>query len=80
MRYFLYIIGRDDAGNKVPEEDKLKYTEYLAASEEIWIRNQLTEYDCWQHVSSDISTNQRFLAPNTFKSQSIIDDIFRVDK
>ena len=72
---FLYIIGSDDAGDKVPEEDKFKYIDDLATLEEIIIKNKLTDYDCWQHVPSDIPTNQRFLTPTTFKSQGIIDDI-----
>ena len=69
------MIWSDDAGEEVLKEDKFKYIYDLATLEEIDIRNQLTDYDCWQHVPSDIPTNERFLAPNTFKSQNIIDDI-----
>ena len=71
----LYIIGSDDAVEHVEEEDKFQYIDDVIILEEVCIENKSTDYDYWKHVPSDIATEERFLTPNTFNSQSIINNI-----
>ena len=71
----LYIIGSDDAAEEVPDEDKFKYVDDLATLDSVNTKEHLINYDFWKHVPSDIGTDERFLPPNTFKSQNINDDI-----
>ena len=69
----LYIIGSDDVSEEVPEDDKYKYIDDLAVFDAVKTSDELIEYDVWQHVPSDIATNEKFLAPSTFKSQTTND-------
>ena len=71
----LYIIGSDDVAEQVPEEDKYKYIDDLAVLDAVNIKVNLREYDFLHHVPSDIPPEQRFLAPSTFKSQGINDQV-----
>ena len=71
----LYIIGSDDSAEEVPIEDKFKYIDALATLDAVNIKEKLVEYDCWQHVPSDIATGVRFLPVETFKSQKVNDSI-----
>ena len=58
---------------EVPEDDKYKYIDDLAVLDAVKTSDKLIEYDVWQHVPSDIATNEKFLAPSTFKSQTTND-------
>ena len=69
----LYIIGSDDVSEEVPEDDKYKNSDALAVLDTVKTSDKLVEYDVWQHVPSDIATNEKFLAPSTFKSQTTND-------
>ena len=73
---FLYIIGSDDAVEHVEEEDKFQYIDDVITLEEVNMENKLTNYDYWEHVPSDIATEERFLAPHAFNSQNIINNIW----
>ena len=71
----LYIIGSDDVAEEVEEEDKYKYIDDLVVLDAINIEGKLEDYDVIQHVPSDISTEQKFLPSQTFKSQDINNSI-----
>ena len=71
----LYIIGNDDSAEEIPIEDKVKYIDDMATLDAVNIKDKLVEYDCWQHVPSDIATGVRFLPVETFKSQRVNDSI-----
>ena len=45
-----------------------KYIDDLSAVYKV-TTDQLQDYDALSHVSSDVATGQKFLAPNTFKTQ-----------
>ena len=64
----LYIIGSDDVAEEVPEEDKYKYVDDLACLEAVTTTGKLSEYDFSEHVPSDITICQKYLASTTFKS------------
>ena len=66
----LYIIGSDDVADDLPEDDKYKYIDDLTVLYAVKTCDKLVDYDVWQHVPSDITTGEKFLAPNTFKSQT----------
>ena len=72
---FLYIIGSDDTAEEVPEQDKFKYVDDLGVLELIETKEKLIEYDFTQHVPSDVAVGERFLPPETFKSQGITNDL-----
>ena len=65
-------IGSDDATEHVEKQDKFQYIDDVITLEEVNMEIKLTDYDYWKHVPSDIATEERFLAPNTFNSQNII--------
>ena len=72
----LYIIGSDDVAKEVPDDDKFKYIGDLAILDAVmnpW--SKLKEYDVYQHVPSDVATEERFLPLTTFKSQTINNSI-----
>ena len=71
----LYIIGSDDAVENLEEDDKYQYIDDVITVENVNIENKLHQYDVWNHVPSDIPTQERFLAPHTFESQNIINNI-----
>ena len=71
----LYIIGSDDSAEDVPDQDKFKYIDDLASLDAVSITDKLVDYDCLQHVPSDISTGIRFLPSNTYRSQSMNESI-----
>ena len=71
----LYIIGSDDVAAVIEEEDKFKYIDDLAVLDAIDVKGKLKDYDVWQHVPSDIATEERFLAASAGKSQDINNSI-----
>ena len=62
----LYIIGSDDAAEEVDDENKFKYVDGLATLDAVNIKEHITQYDFWQHVPSDIATDEKYLPPETF--------------
>ena len=71
----LYIIGCDDVAADIEEEDKFKYIDDLAVLDAIDVKGKLKDYDVWQHVPSDIATEEKFLAASAGKSQDINNSI-----
>jgi hypothetical protein len=71
----LYIVGSDDVAQEVPDDDKFKYIDDLSAVEAVKTDGKLTQYDVWQHVPSDVATEQNFLPPSTFQTQHYNDTI-----
>ena len=71
----LYINGSDDVVYEVANEDKYKYIDDLAVLDTVNTEDKLEHYDVWQHVPSDVATNQRFLPSSTYKSQDINNSI-----
>ena len=69
----LYIIGSDDVSEEVPEDDKYKFIDDLAVLDKVKTSDKLIEYDVLKHMPSDIATNEKFLVPSTFKSQTTND-------
>ena len=53
----LYIIASDDVAEEIPEEDKIKYIDDVAAVEEQFAKGNLVDYDVLQHVPSDVRGN-----------------------
>ena len=76
----LYIIGSDDAAEEVDDENKFKYVDDLATLDAVNIKEHLTQYDFWQYVPSDIARDEKYLPPETFKSQTINDQIVKWTK
>ena len=71
-----YIITSNDCSTqKVKVEDRYKYFDDLNILEFVILTDVLVNYEVFQHIPSDISTNQRFLPPNQFKMQSHLNDI-----
>ena len=75
IRQLLYIISSDYVAAEVPDEDKYKYIDYLAVLEAVNKSDKLRQYNVWQHIPTDVATEQKFLPPNTFKSQQINNSI-----
>ena len=71
----LYIIGSDDAADEIGEEDKFKYVDCLATLDTVNPKEHLIHYDVWKHVPLDVGTDERFLPPKTFESQSMNNNI-----
>ena len=67
----LCIIGSNDVAEEVPKDDKYKYIDDLATLEAVDTKDKFIDYDYRQHVPSDIVDGQKFLAPHTYKSEII---------
>ena len=45
----------------VPDEDKYKYIDDLAVLEAVNTSDKLIQYNVWQHIPTDVATEQKFL-------------------
>jgi hypothetical protein len=71
----LYIIASNDVIQSVQEDMKFKYIDDLSVIEALSHKSALIDYDVWQHVPSDVATDERFLPAHAFNTQSINDEI-----
>ena len=58
-----YIVASDDSAYHVPLEDRFKFCDDVSILEVVMLGDVLTEYDCTQHVPSDVGVDQLFLDP-----------------
>ena len=70
-----YLAASDEVPLTAEKENAFKYIDDLTVLDIIQISGILVDYDVWQHVPSDIATDQRFLATSAGRIQSINDDI-----
>jgi hypothetical protein len=70
-----YLITSDDCADDINQEDKYRYVDDLEILELIKLAGTLIEYDTTAHVPSDVGTHQKYLPPQTLRTQSDLDAI-----
>jgi hypothetical protein len=64
-----------DVCSELGDEEKYKYFDDLSIVELVLLGGLLTQYNFQDHVASDISTEQLYLPPSTFKMQQSLDNV-----
>ena len=70
-----YLVQSNDNADCVSSRDRYKYVDDLSILEVISLAGLLVEYNCVQHVPSDIGIDQLFLPPTDYKTQEHLDSI-----
>ena len=69
------MVTSDDCADQVSQEDKYRYVDDLEILELIKLAGTLMEYDVSSHVPSDIGPHQKYLPPESLRTQSDLDSI-----
>ena len=72
-----YLVQSNNNADCVDEEERFKYVDDLSILEVLCLTGFLVEYDTWQHVPSDIGTEQMFLPPEASNTQNNLNEIAR---
>ena len=70
-----YLVQSNDAADCIKDEDRFKYIDDLSILELLLLSGLLTEFNYHQTVPSDIGTDQLYLPPETFATQSNLNEI-----
>ena len=70
-----YLVQSNDNADCVDSEDRFKYVDDLSILEVLYLTGILVEYDCHQHVPSDIGIDQLYLPPEKFNTQDSLNKI-----
>ena len=70
-----YLVQSNDNAESVDPEDKYKYIDDLSLLQLVLLSRLLVEYNFHNHVASDIATDSKYLPPNTYSTQTHIDNI-----
>ena len=68
-------MSSNDAADCVSEEDRFRYIDDLSILELVFLSGLLREFDCLKTVPSDIGTDQLYLPPESYATQSNINAI-----
>jgi hypothetical protein len=70
-----YLVQSNDNADMAAPEDRFKYIDDLSILQLVLLAGLVTDYNFYNHVASDIATNQNFLPPQNFESQSNLDSV-----
>ena len=70
-----YLVQSNDNAESVDPEDKYKYIDDLSLLQLVLLSGLLVEYNFHNHVASDIAIDSKYLPPNTYSTQTHIDNI-----
>ena len=70
-----YLVNSDDNADCVAPDDRYKYVDDLSILQLLLLSGMLVEYDFTRHVASDVGIDQKFLPPDSYKTQENIDQI-----
>ena len=70
-----YLVQSNDNADVVPAEDRYKYIDDLSLLQLVCLSGLLKDYNFFQHVASDIGTEQQYLPPENFPTQETLDSI-----
>ena len=70
-----YIVQSNNNADVVPETDRFKFIDDLSVLQLICLSGLLVEYQCRDHVPSDIATDQLFLPTDSFQTQDQLNKI-----
>ena len=70
-----YLVQSNDNADTVSPEDRLKYIDDLSVLQLVCLSGLLVEYDFYEHVASDIGTDQKFLPPSSYCTQDNLNSI-----
>ena len=64
-----YIVNSNDNADIVSEENRFKYIDDLSILQMVLLSGLLTEYNCLEHVPSDVRVDQVFLPAESYATQ-----------
>ena len=70
-----YLVQSNNNADVVPETDRFKFIDDLSILQLICLSGLLIEYQCRDHVPSDIATDQLFLPTDSFQTQEQLNKI-----
>ena len=70
-----YLIQSNDAADCVSQEDRYKYIDDLSILELVFLSGVLTDFDCHRTVPSDIGVDQKYLQPESYRTQDSLNQI-----
>ena len=70
-----YLVQSNDNADMVQPQDRFKFIDDLSLLQLVLLSGLLVEYDFHQHVASDIATDMKYLPPQTYNTQSHLDQI-----
>ena len=70
-----YLVQSNDAAACISDDDRFKYIDDLSILELVFLAGVLTEFDCHSTVPSDIATDQLYLPPQDYATQTNLDSI-----
>ena len=70
-----YLVQSNDNADIVSSDDRFKYIDDLSVLTLICLSGLLKEYDVISHVPSDVGINEKFLPPENYQTQNILNSI-----
>ena len=70
-----YLSASNDAADHISEDDRFRYWDDLEILELISMAGILQDYDIFSHIPSDIPVGHKFLPPDTYNTQSNLDQL-----
>ena len=68
-------MASNNVAGEVDPADKYRYFDDIEIIELVMLSDLLVDYDFYNHVASDIATDQKFLPPESFSLQTHLDNI-----
>ena len=69
------IAQSKDNANIVQPEDRFKYIDDLSILQLVLLSGLLVDYDCYQHLASDIGIYMKYLPATSYNTQNYLDSI-----
>ena len=70
-----YMVQSNDNADCVDREDRFKFVDDLSVLEVLYLTGFLVEYNCHQHVPSDVGIDQLYLPPELTRTQENLNQI-----
>ena len=75
-----YLVQSNDNADIVSSDDRFKYIDDLSVLTLICLSGLLVDYDIHSHVPSDVGTEDKFLPPEGYQVQTILNSISKWTK
>ena len=76
----MYIVLSNDNADIVSPQDRYKYIDDLSILQLVLLSGLLTEYNCLEHVPSDVGIDQEFLPSESYATQKPPKFHFKLDR
>ena len=73
----MYLVQTNNNADCVNSDDRFKYIDDLSILQIVCLAGLVQQYNFFEHVPSDVGTDQVYLPPETFKTQEHLNEISR---